>query len=413
MKQTKGCIVFAAPGFKEFGGMASYIHNVVKCFSSYGWEVHCIATNDRSDNQKIKNYAKTFHDLSQKPLSPKKVFLAADIINNINPDIVMLNHCALVQYVLPLLNKSIKPVSVIHSDDSRFYQVATIFEDRVFRWVAPSISVANNALHYISDKNRKRVSVIPHGVDNEIFKAKRVRLAINYNIAFVGFVAPNKGADLLFPVMQRVLLKYPQTHLHIIGYGPLEDVIKNQFIEQGLGNNLTITGRVSPQKVAEILAESDIFLLPTRIEGFGLAIVESMMCGAVPVVSKLAGITDTIVDHDETGFLIDADDVDGFASAIIALLSNPVRQNEMKRAAQQSAKDRFALTRMISDYEKLFAVPDDRPFMPQRGVVGWSLETLHEMIRKNPDGTFRFQKKLGTFKNVLIPNHSSHNKSNT
>jgi len=408
MKQAKGRIIIAAPDFKEFGGVASYIHNVVKCFTSNGWEVHCIATNEKSDNHEIRRYAKTFHDLSQKPLSPRKVFLAADLINDINPDIILLNHCALIQYTLPLLNKSIKPVSVIHSDDSRFYQVTSIFEDRVFRWVAPTRSVAKNALLYISNKNRKRVSVISHGVDNEIFNAKRVRSEINYNIAFVGFVAPNKGADLLFAVMQRILLKYPQTHLHIIGYGPLADEIKNQFVQQGLGNNLTITGRVSPQKVAEILAESDIFLLPTRIEGFGLAIVEAMMCGVAPVVTKLAGITDTIVDHDETGFLIDADDVDGFASAIIALLSNPVRQNEMKRAAHQSAKDRFALTRMVSDYEKLFAVPDDRPFLPQRGFAGWSLEMLQEMTRKYPDGTFRFQKKLGTLKNVLIPNHSNH-----
>ncbi len=407
MTQAKGRIVIAAPGFEEFGGMAAYIHNVVKCFSSNGWEVHCVATNEKRDNHEIRHYAKTFHDLSQKPLSPKKVFLAANIIGNINPDIVLLNHCALIQYTLPLLNKSIKPVSVIHSDDSRFYQVASIFEDRVFRWVAPTRRVAKNALNYIADKNRKRIGVIPHGVDNDIFNTKNAASGLNYNIAFVGFVAPNKGADLLFPVIQRVLLKYPSVHLHIIGYGPLDDEIKNQFIEQGLGNNLTITGRVPPPKVAKILAESDIFLLPTRIEGFGLAIVEAMMCGAVPVVTKLAGITDTIITHNETGFLIDIDDIEGFASAIIALLSNPVRIEEMRKATQQTAQERFALSRMISDYEKLFSVQDDRTFFPKRGCLGWSLETLHEMTRRNPDGTYRFQKKLSTLKNVLLSNHSS------
>lgn len=401
MSQEKGCIICAAPDFQEFGGMASYIGNIVKCFSNSGWEVHCIATNDKSDNHKIIDYAKTFHDLSQKSLSPKKVFLAAGIINNINPDIVLLNHCALIQYTLPLLNKSIKPVSVIHSNDSRFYRVSSIFEDRVFRWVAPTISVAQNGLCYLSDKNRKRVAVIPHGVDDEVFNTKKAISEINYNIAFVGFVAPNKGADLLFPIMQRVLLKYPAAHLHIIGYGPLEDEIKNQFSRQGFGNNLTLTGQVPPHKVAEILTKSDIFLLPTRIEGFGLAIVEAMMCGVLPVVTKLAGITDTIVYHNETGLLIDNENIDGFASAVIESFSNPVRLAKMTKAAQQTAQKRFSLMRMISDYEKLFAESDDRPFLPKRGSVGWTLDTLHEMTRKNPDGTFRFKNKFQTVKHIL------------
>ncbi|PKN38355.1 MAG: hypothetical protein CVU62_05745 [Deltaproteobacteria bacterium HGW-Deltaproteobacteria-2] len=401
MNQIKGCIVCAAPGFKEFGGMASYIHNVVKCFSNNGWEIHCIASNDKSDNHKIKNYAKAFHDLSQKPLSLNKIFLVADIINNINPDIVLLNHCALAQYALPLLNISIRPVSVIHSDDSRFYQVTSIFEDRIFRWIAPTISVAQNTLLYISDKNKKRISVIPHGVDNDIFNAKRVTPEINYNIAFVGFVAPNKGTDLLFPIMRRVLLKHPTAHLHIIGYGPLGDEIKNHFVQQGFGNNLTITGRVPPQKVAEILTKADIFLLPTRIEGFGLSIVEAMMCGAVPVVSRLAGITDTIVTDNETGILVEVDNVEGFSSAIVNLLLNPARMNLMRQAAQKTAQEKFTLQRMISDYQQLFAEKDDWTAPPQRGKVGWILETLHEMTRKNPDGTFRFEKKYQTVKDIL------------
>jgi glycosyltransferase involved in cell wall biosynthesis len=169
-----------------------------------------------------------------------------------------------------------------------------------------------------------------------------------------------------------------------------------------LRDKCTFTGLISSTAVADILRRSTVFLLPTRIEGFGFVIAEAMMCGAVPVVSNLAGITDTIVAHNESGVLVEEDDVEGFSSAIIGLFSNPDRLSSMMHAAQKAAQEKFSLQRMIDDYERLFAEEDDRPTLPKRGIAWWSLEVLREMVRKNPDGTYRFQKKLGTFKSVLM-----------
>jgi len=128
-----------------------------------------------------------------------------------------------------------------------------------------------------------------------------------------------------------------------------------------------------------------------------------MMCGTVPVVTRIAEITDTIVTNNETGVLVELDDVEGFSSAVIDLLSNSNRLAEMQKAAQKVAQERFSLQRMINDYELLFAEEDDRPALPKRGMGGWAYETVGEMVRKNPDGTFRFQKKLGTIRNMLLP----------
>jgi glycosyltransferase involved in cell wall biosynthesis len=402
MNKAKGCIVCAAPGFKLIGGVGSYTYNLVKFFSNEGWAVHCLATNDRSDNYNIQQFSQSFHDLSQIPLSPKKVFLATDIINKINPNVILLNHCALAQYTLPLLNKTIKPVAVIHSDDSRYYRTATIFNDRVFRWIAPTSGVGKGVSNYAGAINSNRISIIPHGIDNVLFSGQGRNKESKGRITFVGYIAQNKGADLLLPIMKRVVLKHPDCHITVVGYGPLQDTLAQQFRESGLEKNLTITGKVFPEKVADILKCSDVFLLPTRIEGFGLVIAEAMMSGVVPVVSRLAGITDTIATNNETGMLVEVDDVEGFSFAIIELLSNPDRLSSMMHAAQKVAQEKFTIQRMINDYERLFAEEDNRPTLPKRGVTGWVFETVREMLRKNPNGTYRFKKKFGTFKNMLL-----------
>lgn len=396
-------MVCASAGFNYVGGMEIYTHNLLKCFFKSGWETHCVATNYTGDNQQIKSFAQTFHDLSTQSLSPKKVFLAADIINEINPNILLINHCPLAQYTLPLLNKAIKPVTILHSDDPRFYQTATIFQKRVFRWIAPTAGVAIGASGYIGAINSNRISIIPHGIDNELFSVDGNKSEHNWEITFVGYIAENKGADLIWPIMKRVISKHPDCHITVVGYGPLRDTLVRQFRESGLEINLTTTGKVLPEKVAEILKNSDVFLLPTRIEGFGLAIAEAMMSGAVPVVSRLAGITDSIITDNETGLLVEVDNVEGFSSAIIQLLSNNDRLALMKKSAQKHAQEKFSQQRMINDYERLFAEEDNRPVLPKRGKAGWSLEVLREIMRRNPDGSYRFQKKLGSFRNILLP----------
>jgi glycosyltransferase involved in cell wall biosynthesis len=402
MNKSKGSIVCASAGFNYVGGMETYTHNLLKYLFKAGWEIHCLATNYQGDNYQIKSFSCSFHDLSQWPLSLKKVFQAADIINKINPDVLLLNHCPLAQYTLPLLIETIKPVTILHSDDSRFYQTATIFKDRIFRWIAPTEGVAQGASSYVGATNSNRISIIPHGIDNELFSTQGRKKEPIGEITFVGYVAQNKGADLLLPIMKRVVLQYPHFHLTVIGDGPLQDILNQQFRAAGLDKNLTITGKIFPEKVAAILKCSDILLLPTRIEGFGLAIVEAMMSGVVPVVTRLSGITDTIVNNNETGVLIEVNDVVGFSSAIIELLSNPNRLSSMMHAAQKAAQEKFSIQRMIDDYERLFAENDDRPTLPKRGVARWSLEVLREMVRKNPDGTLKFEKKFVTMKNILI-----------
>lgn len=126
-------ILLAATELNRIGGMASHLQHTAVGLKKRGWEVHCMASNVRGDFFEEMNKNFTCYDLSSVPLSPNKVFMAADLVNSFAPDIVMLNNCALMNYALPLIDPLAKPIAVLHSDDSRFYAIASLFPNRIFR----------------------------------------------------------------------------------------------------------------------------------------------------------------------------------------------------------------------------------------------------------------------------------------
>ena len=364
------------------GGLGSYLMNMAEGLKERGWLVHIVASNSRDNLFDVMSGDFICHDLSTMSLSMRKVITASNLINAIAPDVLLLNHCSLMHYALPLIPSRTKPVAVLHSNDPRFYSVAAIFKERVFRWVAPTSGVALAATKLIGTANQSRISVIPHGVRTDVFNCLGRSPTPSGRIAFVGYVAENKGADLLPGIMQLVVSAHPTAHLSVVGYGPLLKILERQFRETGMEKNLTLAGALSPTEVAAVLRSSDIFLLPTRVEGFGLAIVEAMHCGAVPVVTHLSGVTDQIVNNGRSGFLVEQDKVEGFAGAVSTLLGDSKRLQELSDCASNEGKARFPLERMIADYENLFAASDNRIKSRQRTKMGWVAELLSEVMRK-------------------------------
>ncbi len=368
------------------GGLGSYLFTVARGLTLRGWDVHVLITDDCGDRYNDMEQYAVCHNMAGLSLSWKKVFTAAELIKGLAADVVLLNHTPLVNYALPLLDNKIKPVAVLHSDDTRFYRSATLFRDRIFRWIAPSISVEQGCRNYLANKVQGRFKTISHGVDSAIFFPGTNRgRGRRRKISFIGYIDRNKGADLLPSILSMVVSKYPEAQLEIIGYGPMREHLERKFAKYGLSDAVVFTGVLRPQEVGDRLRETDVLLLPTRIEGFGLVIAEAMMCGAVPVVSLLKGITDNIVDDGVNGFVVQPENVHAFAETIIALLGSPERIESLSFASQTAARERFSEKRMLDSYEALFAEDDDRRSVHPRGKVGWIKETVDEIMHHGID----------------------------
>ena len=115
------------------------------------------------------------------------------------------------------------------------------------------------------------------------------------------------------------------------------------------------TGRIAGDEVYSRLQQTDIFVYPTHIDAFGLVIAEAMMNGAVPVVTCLKGITDTIVDAGINGYLETQDDVDGFVEHISYLIENDEERKRMSEAAMNKVNTCFSKEVMKRNYTDMIS----------------------------------------------------------
>ena len=98
---------------------------------------------------------------------------------------------------------------------------------------------------------------------------------------------------------------------------------------------------------------SNVLLLPSETESFGLVALEAMSC-AVPVVASKRGGLPEVVQDGETGLLFDPHDVAGMSEAVIALLDNPDRARAMGEAGRRIARERHCISRVIDEYVELY-----------------------------------------------------------
>lgn len=363
------------------GGLGSYALNLCASFKSLGWEVHLMVTNERGNLYDEACRSFTVHDLSEQALSFGKVKRSAIVVNRVLPDILLLNHCSLLHYALPLLDASIRPIAVVHSDDDRFYVTATMFARCVFRWVAPTRKLVRRLSDHVGRSQQNRIRLVPHGIDVRRYLRPDSPGRDRPVMTFAGFVDTNKGVDLLPEIMRVVAAAVPRVMLQIVGDGPLRAQLERDFQLRGLLDQCSFVGQRQMDEVAEMLKQSDVLVHPTRIEGFGLTIIEAMAAGVVPVVTRLQGITDDIVEDGVSGFLIEPNDVDGFAGRLCELLLDPVRRTRMARAATERVERYFSEDAMLRQYAGIFDEPDDRvEYRGPAGMLSWLMEVVMERL---------------------------------
>jgi glycosyltransferase involved in cell wall biosynthesis len=114
-------------------------------------------------------------------------------------------------------------------------------------------------------------------------------------------------------------------------------------------------GPVSPDAVPGILADHDVFLAPSRFEGFGCSIVEAMAAGCVPVVSRIRGVTDAIVRDGETGFVFPVGEIRAAAATVRRLALDPAALQRISDAARADLQERFAVEAIAAQYAAILS----------------------------------------------------------
>lgn len=204
------------------------------------------------------------------------------------------------------------------------------------------------------------IDVIPNFVDTERYTPVRDRshlkllfpdLAENEPVlVHVSNFRPVKRIGDVVAVFTEVHRRRP-CRLVMIGDGPERSPAERRLRELGLEDRVAFLGK--QESFAALLAATDVFLLPSEQESFGLAALEALSCGVPVVASNVGGIPEQ-VEHGKTGYLAPVGDVPAMAGHVLALVEDPERWRLFSRRAREHVLEHFQLAPAIDRYEALY-----------------------------------------------------------
>lgn len=273
---------------------------------------------------------------------------AIDIVVGITPRMAGL---------VSLLNIESKKIGWLHNTFERYFNIKFEYEYGLYD-LYKNIFCKLDKLVVLTDhdeqiyKNRFNVST-KHIYNPLSFKIYNKSKLDNNNILFIGRLQySTKGLDLLGEIIKRVTELNSEVVFEIVG----QDVENGKAILEGFleDNNLIqfVHFNEPTENVIPYYQSATLTVLPSRIEGFGLVVTESMEAG-VPVISFKTEGPSEIIENDKSGYLIDKFDTDEFAKKIIFLLNNRNKLVEMGKEAQFRASE-FSMDMIIRNWINLF-----------------------------------------------------------
>jgi L-malate glycosyltransferase len=161
---------------------------------------------------------------------------------------------------------------------------------------------------------------------------------------------PVKRVEAVVEIFERVREEV-RAKLILVGEGPDLGRAMRMVHDRGLACDVEALGE--QDQVVPLLSVSDLFLLPSAQESFGLAALEAMAC-EVPVVASRVGGLPEVVEHGVSGFLCEPEDIEGMAKASTALLTDPALHETFAQAGLARVRRHFCAGKVVPQYEAYY-----------------------------------------------------------
>jgi N-acetyl-alpha-D-glucosaminyl L-malate synthase BshA len=169
-------------------------------------------------------------------------------------------------------------------------------------------------------------------------------------VTHVSNFRPVKRIEAVLQIFDRIRKKVP-ARLLLVGDGPELSTAYRVGRELGISGMIHSVG--AQEEVVPLLSVSDLFLLPSAQESFGLAALEAMAC-EVPVIASRVGGLPEVIEDGISGFLHPPDALDDMAASAIALLTDPERHRAMAKAACRRVRLHFCADLIVPVYERCY-----------------------------------------------------------
>lgn len=295
------------------------------------------------------------HPQARSRIASNSFLVHRRVFRQLRPDVIHCNLCTPWAGAIGLAAAlSLPDLRVVRVD-----QLPLRTTDAVQLWQTRALSLRVDAHVAVGEVSARRmedfyalgrhsVLSIPNGVPDSIAPQQAIapldRLLV---VGSVGRLDRMKAHDVLI----RAIAQVKNLRAVIVGEGSERAALAQLAIDLGVADRVELRGWSDNPRAQ--LAEFDIFTLPSRSEGFPLAIVEAMLA-ARPIVATRVGSVPEAVTNGKTGLLVEKDDVEGLAAALQQLCDHLDLRLQMGKTARQIAQAHFTSDRMAAAYLKLW-----------------------------------------------------------
>jgi glycosyltransferase involved in cell wall biosynthesis/GT2 family glycosyltransferase len=368
-KPTAHAILLALP-FVMIGGAEKIFEAIIRSETAKGRKVVVITTLVLADT--MKDAAEHFQTLTPYFYALPSLFdesltiwddFVSYLIDQYSVDLIMIAGCDYMYHALPNIKDAFPTVAVV---DQLFNQEVHFATNRHYAryidlTIVPSPAFATRIVKEFNERPA-RTAVIPHGVeipplpDNAQVSESRLRSGLpadwanRFIIGFFGRLSPEKAPTDYIEIVRQLR---SETNMRFVmtGEGPESARVHELIRRYGLADRMFTPGFVEDPH--SLMAAVDVVVVPSRLDGMPLVVMESQALGKTVVASRVGSIP-VMIEDDKTGQLCDPGDVKGFAMKLKALQASPEMRTRIGYQARQWAEEHHSATAMMHRYEEAF-----------------------------------------------------------
>lgn len=288
----------------NWGGIESWSCIVANQLICLGMETQVICGQNKKFDECTKNCLH-FSGTDELKLIKEMTIKIAEFL-----PCVFLTHCSVALYAAQIVKSffpdQIKLIAVAHGDEINTYERFQFWSDRLDK----IICISQKIIAEFRDRYKVATDKLIYHPNPIYVQHQVVRRISNDGILRIGFAARlterQKRVHLLPAIIEECIKRKLNVEFNIAGEGEAKDRLVEYVNSRKLQHTVHILGWISPEKMADFWKEQDVYLNISDFEGMSLAMLESMACGVVPIVTDVSGVSDLIEDG-KNGFVVPVD----------------------------------------------------------------------------------------------------------
>jgi len=334
------------PAARPYGGLQTHVFHLASSISKLkDIELHIISLGHENNHFKRDNlnihFLKRTINIPRIFTIPIDTWLVKRKINELNPDIVHVQGTHYpYNFIAGKLSKMFPTILTVHGVMAIEYKfnkglnyfgvfISYLLEKYSFSKIKQIIVCSPIIKDIIIKKSDAEIYVIPNGINTDTMCNIKPFKSVNYpSLIYFGLLEKIKGVDILLMALVLIKNQFPDIQLYIAGNGSQGDYLRQLTKKLNIENNVNFLGYVNGKEKYAYIKSADVFVVPSRYESFGIAILEAMACESSIIASNVGNIP-YLLENDLLGLKFVSGNVDELAEKIIYLLKNTNLREKM------------------------------------------------------------------------------------